>query len=211
MRNGFGFLEELNDVQKEVCISKDNFVLTACPGSGKTRTVTYRLAYLTEKYKESRKNNIAITYTNRAAYEIENRLIDMGIDTSNVWTGTIHQFCMKFVIRPYSMYHEKLNKGYRIIDEYVKDKYLENIANDMGIKEYYVKNLSKNTKVMAEYVLRLEKNKEIDFNMILEYSKELLQEHSVTIYGIPVGSSSYENMGGGATLVEVMAGCYIKH
>ena len=42
----FSFLEDLNPKQKEICTSENNFVLTACPGSGKTRTITYRLAYL---------------------------------------------------------------------------------------------------------------------------------------------------------------------
>ena len=113
------FLEKLNDKQREICVSQNNYVLTACPGSGKTRLITYRLAYLQWKNSNSRKYNIAITYTNRAAEEIEHRLDEMGIDLSSVWTGTIHQFCMHFIIRPYSMYSKYLKNGYKIIDEYV--------------------------------------------------------------------------------------------
>ena len=45
-------------------LSQDNYLIMACPGSGKTRTLTYRLAYIADKYKESEKYNIAITYTN---------------------------------------------------------------------------------------------------------------------------------------------------
>lgn len=174
----YAFLDDLNETQKKVCISEENYVLTACPGSGKTRTITYRLAYLAEKFKESKKINIAITYTNRAANEIENRLTNMGIDTCNIWTGTIHQFCMKFIVRPYSMYHNKLNKGYRIIDEFVKEEYLKSIANNIGIKNCYVKDLYKNELVMKKYVLKLEESKEIDFDMILEYAHEMLQMYS---------------------------------
>lgn len=90
MAYDYTFLNDLNEKQKHICISEDNFVLTACPGSGKIRTITYRLAYLDKRYSKSKKLNIAITYTNRAADEIENKLIDMGIDTSNIWTGAIH-------------------------------------------------------------------------------------------------------------------------
>lgn len=54
----YAFLKDLNDKQRSICTSADNFILTACPGSGKTRTITYRLAYLAEKYKESKKINI---------------------------------------------------------------------------------------------------------------------------------------------------------
>lgn len=177
MAHKYWFLKDLNDKQRLICKSDDNFILTACPGSGKTRTITYRLAYLAEKYKESKKINIAITYTNRAANEIENRLIDMDIDMCNIWTGTIHQFCMEYIIRPYSMYHEQLTKGYRIIDEYAKDEYLKAIADKLGMKKYYVKDLYKNKSVMKLYVAKMIQNKEIDFDMILQYSQELIEHN----------------------------------
>lgn len=177
MENKCEFLKDLNYTQNSVCKSTENFVLTACPGSGKTRTITYRLAYLTEKYKGSKKINIAITYTNRAANEIENRLIDMGIDTCNIWTGTIHQFCMKYIIRPYSMYHKMLRKGYRIIDEYIKDEYIKVIADELGRKKFYVKKYYKDEEVMDIYEAKMMQNKEIDFDMILKYSQELLEQN----------------------------------
>ena len=120
MDNDFTFLVQLNPKQRDVCISENNYVLTACPGSGKTRTITYRLAYLDKKYIPSRLLNIAITYTNRAADEIYSRLDSMSIDESSIWTGTIHQFCMHFIIRPYAMYSEQLCHGYHIVDEFNK-------------------------------------------------------------------------------------------
>ena len=168
------FLNKLNDKQKSICLSDDNFTLTACPGSGKTRTITYRLAYMAEKYKDSKKLNMAITYTNRAAEEIENRLINIGIDMSNVWTGTIHQFCMKFIIRPYSMYLSRLSKGFRIIDEYEKEKYIKEIASSVGFNNKHINNLLNNPTIMKKYLNILEKNREIDFDMILQYSLELV-------------------------------------
>jgi superfamily I DNA/RNA helicase len=170
----FPFLINLNDKQKSVCLSEDNFILTACPGSGKTRTITYRLAYMAKKYKHSKKLNIAITFTNRAADEIENRLIDLCIDTSNVWTGTIHQFCMKYIIRPYSMYLPRLSKGYRIIDEYEKENYVKEIAVVMGCGGRYIDDLYNDPVVMKKYYVILEKLREIDFDMILEYSLVLV-------------------------------------
>lgn len=176
MKHELEFLEDLNDIQKSVCQSSDNSILTACPGSGKTRTITYRLAYLSSMYSDSKQLNIAITYTNRAADEIENRLIEMDIDTQNVWTGTIHQFCMRFIIRPYSMYHKKLSKGYAIIDEYVKEKYVKAIADDIGITGY-INDLYKNQTVMIRYYKFIEENKEIDFEQILEYSLELVEQN----------------------------------
>ena len=167
-------LNKLNEVQKKICMSEKNIILTACPGSGKTRTITHRLAYISDKYKGSKLLNIAITYTNRAANEIENRIENMGIDTFNIWTGTIHQFCMNFIIRPYAMYHNKLSKGYKIIDEYIKSTYYKQIAKELGIEYIRIEDIYDLENVQQEYKSKLNQNKEIDFDMILQYSLELL-------------------------------------
>lgn len=167
-------LEDLSLEQQAACEESNNILLTACPGSGKTRTLTRKLAYQALKEPLSHRLNIAITYTNRAADEITNRLSDMGVDLENIWTGTIHQFCMKFIIRPYGMYSERLSKGYTIIDEFKKEKYGQHIASELGM------NLSKYVepfdipKVVEKYELLLAENKEIDFEMILSLSDKLL-------------------------------------
>ena len=122
-------LKELSPEQQAACTAPNNVLLTACPGSGKTRTLTHRLAYQVLQKSDSRKIKIAITYTNRAAEEIINRLEDMNIDLSSIWAGTIHQFCMRYIIRPYAMYSKRLCKGYQIIDDYCKKKYGHEIAN----------------------------------------------------------------------------------
>ena len=67
-------LKELSVEQQAACTALNNIVLTACPGSGKTRTLTHRLAYQVIQEPDSKKKKIAITYTNRAAEEIINRL-----------------------------------------------------------------------------------------------------------------------------------------
>lgn len=173
----YSFLEDLNPKQKEICTSENNFVLTACPGSGKTRTITYRLAYLQQKFSSSRKYNIALTYTNRAAEEIERRLDDMGIDLSYIWTGTIHQFCMCFIIRPYAMYSDRLKKGYHIIDEYVTREYCNSIATRLNINCQFKDPLTF-PKIRAEYERLLEEKKEIDFDLILKLSFQLIRDNS---------------------------------
>lgn len=55
------FLDKLNQQQRQVCVSEENILLKACPGSGKTRTLTYKLAYSVKKNNTSKKLNIAIT------------------------------------------------------------------------------------------------------------------------------------------------------
>ena len=121
------------------------------------------------------RSNIAITYTNRAAEEIMNRLTDMDVDLANIWTGTIHQFCMRFIIRPYAMYSNRLSKGYTIIDEFVKSEYGKRFAKELGINLNYYDNPFQYSDVVNKYEQTLTEKKEIDFEMILRFSDELLE------------------------------------
>lgn len=173
----YPFLNKLSEQQKKVCISMDNILLTACPGSGKTRTLSYKLAYLSKKHKQSKALNIAITYTNRAADEIKKRLLDLEVDMDNIWAGTIHQFCLEFVIRPYSMYCTRISKGYHIIDEYVSDQYLKEIAMDLRIAIGFGDRPLNHSEIAQVYKLRLIDNKELDFDDILEVSFHLIDTH----------------------------------
>ena len=179
------FLEGLNEKQKEICLSTDNYVLTACPGSGKTRTLVHRLAFLHEKYPKSRKLNVAITFTNRAADEIENRLNEMGIESDSIWTGTIHQFCMQYIIRPYAMYSSRLKCGYHIIDEYKKNEYGKQIAGELHIQILNQKYFE-NVRIVREYEQLKRENKEIDFDDILSESLELLKDQTFIAENIAV-------------------------
>lgn len=171
-------LEGLSVEQAIVCTTRDNIYLTACPGSGKTLALTRRLAFLAASNPASRKWNIAITYTNRAADEIANRLDDLGVDQSSIWAGTIHQFCMQFIIRPYSMYSPRLSKGYTVIDEYVQRQYCKELAVELGIKLGVYDNPLDRQEIQAAYYARLEANREIDFDQILELSEELISSNS---------------------------------
>ena len=171
------FLEVLNKQQKAACIEGKNLLIKACPGSGKTRTLTYKLAYLVTKYECSNKLNIAITYTNRAAEEISERLEKMGIADNKIWVGTIHQFCLEFIIRPYTTYHKRLNKGYHIIDEYVAGKYISAIAKELNLSIKYGQNPLDNPDIAKRYCDKLLLERELDFDSILSVANELLHQN----------------------------------
>lgn len=175
MIDNISFLDKLNPQQKQVCIDEGNILLKACPGSGKTRTLTYKIAYLVEKYIDSKKLNIAITYTNRAADEIRERLEKVETPEDKVWVGTIHQFCLEFIIRPYTMYHKRLRKGYHIIDEYVTKQYIEEIIEELGIDIGYSKPFEY-PEILEKYQKKLLDEKEIDFNDILSISFDLISD-----------------------------------
>lgn len=170
-------LDSLSPEQKDACVCMENMLLTACPGSGKTRTVSYKLAFLVNQFQDSRRLHIAITYTNRAADEIMARLDVLDVTADNIWAGTIHQFCMEYIIRPYSMYSDRLRRGYHIIDEYVQREYKHEIKNSLGIncKDWEI---DKHPQILVAYKQLLLQRKEIDFDDILAESLKILEQRS---------------------------------
>ena len=169
------WFEYLSEEQKIACECMESMLLTACPGSGKTRTLSYKLLFLVNHFRDSRRLHIAITYTNRAADEVLLRLDSLDVDLDNIWVGTIHQFCMEYVIRPYSMYSERLRKGYHIIDEYVMKEYKQEIKKKLGIecKYYEINNQPQIAKEYKNYILQ---RKEIDFDDILTETLKILKQ-----------------------------------
>lgn len=65
---------DLNPEQEKAIYNENSILLIACPGSGKTRTITYKIAYELSKLESNKQYIIAITYTNRAADEIKERI-----------------------------------------------------------------------------------------------------------------------------------------
>ena len=86
------FLNDLNDAQKAPVIHKEGpLMVIAGAGSGKTRVLTYRIAYLMEQGIDSF-NILALTFTNKAAREMKHRIADLvgGSEAKNLWMGTFH-------------------------------------------------------------------------------------------------------------------------
>ncbi|MBF4243354.1 UvrD-helicase domain-containing protein, partial [Vibrio anguillarum] len=110
--------DDLNDQQVDAIRQAGNVLLKACPGSGKTRTLTYKIALELSKLTDEKRWIVAITYTNRAADEIRERIELLGVETSQLWIGTIHSFCLEWIIKPYGIYHDKLKNGFKVINSY---------------------------------------------------------------------------------------------
>lgn len=180
-------LKGLNEQQIEAVKREGNVLLTACPGSGKTRALTHKIAYELEKNIGSKKVIIAVTFTNRAADEIKKRIREFNSDDTNLWTGTIHSFCLEWIIRPYMCYLDELKNGFSISDEFNSERILDDLKKEYGLMYFhsvstrYLPNGEKEEFVyrnlIDEYHEILANEKLIDFDQILHYSYQLLSNY----------------------------------
>ena len=85
-------LDVLNDKQKEAVLKCDGPLLVlAGAGSGKTRVLTHRIAYLIEEKGVNPYNILAITFTNKAAREMKERIhLMLGEKSEQIWISTFH-------------------------------------------------------------------------------------------------------------------------
>ena len=96
-----GLTDALNDRQKEAVLTTEGPVLVlAGAGSGKTRALTYRVAYLIEEKKVNPWNILAITFTNKAAAEMKTRVNDLvSFGAESIWVSTFHSMCVRMLRR----------------------------------------------------------------------------------------------------------------
>ena len=94
-------LRELNDQQKKAVAAPNGPILVlAGPGSGKTRVLTYRIAYLIAAMGIPPYQILAVTFTNKAAREMESRVTELlGGQMDGLWLGTFHAICGRILRR----------------------------------------------------------------------------------------------------------------
>ena len=199
-------LNGLNDKQYEAVINTDGpCLIIAGAGSGKTKVLTHKIAYILEEKKIEPWNILAITFTNKAANEMKERIEKLVGDVAkDMWVGTFHSICVRilrkfidrigfdssFVIFDTSDQKTMIKnclKDLQIDDKMFTDKTVQfeisNAKNEMLIPEAYaakVKGDFRKEKIATVYSLyqqRLKENNCIDFDDIINYTINILMEN----------------------------------
>lgn len=127
--------EELNSVQSAAVEQTDGpCLIFAGAGSGKTRVLTHRIAYLLEKKKVFPDRILAVTFTNKAAGELKSRLERMvGDAASDLWTGTFHSVCVRMLRRDGKK--AGISSNFVIMDETDQRQILKDVLHDLNFDE----------------------------------------------------------------------------
>ncbi|MBR4905478.1 MAG: UvrD-helicase domain-containing protein [Clostridia bacterium] len=128
-------LSKLNPPQREaVTATEGPLLILAGAGSGKTRVLTHRIAYLIEEKGVSPYRILALTFTNKAAKEMRER-VDALVETdaNSIWVATFHGFCARLL----SMEIDRLGygKSFIIYDEQDQQSLIGHIIKDMNLND----------------------------------------------------------------------------
>lgn len=182
-------LDYLNDRQKEAVLYGDGpLLILAGAGSGKTSVLTKRVAYLIKERNVSPKNIVAITFTNKAAKEMKERIIkEVGKEGYDIQISTFHSFGLRIIRENY----EKLGyeKNFTIIDSDDSLTVVKKILKEMGIdyarfNPKFIKNQissCKNEMVTPEKYQNLVNDElsDITYKVYKKYQDTLLRNNSL--------------------------------
>ncbi len=153
-------VDTLNNEQREALSQIEGVILVvAGAGSGKTKLLTHRIAYMVKEKKIDPYNILAITFTNKAAKEMKERCEKLNIDCKNLWVSTFHSMCARILRQDI----EKLgyyDKNFTIYSEQDVDKVYKDIFNKLNINKeeikknivYHINNLKNNNLKIEDYI-----------------------------------------------------------
>ena len=199
-------LKGLNDKQYEAVINTEGACLIiAGAGSGKTKVLTHKIAYLMQEKNVLPWNILAITFTNKAANEMKERIVGLvGDAAQDIWMGTFHSICVRilrkfidrigfessFIIFDTSDQRTMIKgclKDLNIDDKMFTDRSVQaeisNAKNQMLDPEQYSVQANgdfRKEKIATIYELyqkRLKENNAIDFDDIINYTIKILKEN----------------------------------
>ena len=128
-------LDPLNEAQRQaVCAPAGHIRILAGAGSGKTRVLVYRIAWLIETQAVSPYGILAVTFTNKSAGEMRGRIEQLlGVPTGALWVGTFHGIAHRLL----RAHWEKagLSQGFQILDSEDQRRALRRVIRGMGLDE----------------------------------------------------------------------------
>jgi ATP-dependent DNA helicase UvrD/PcrA len=198
-------LSQLNPAQRQAVEIIDGPVLVlAGPGSGKTRVLTYRVAYLIREIHLAPQNLLAVTFTNKAAREMRERLHTLIGEEKlrDLTIGTFHATCARFLRRDGE--RVGLGSGFVIYDDDDQSSLIKQILKEQNLNDKVYRpgavlgtiSRAKNEligpeeyvaptywheavrRVYQRYQQALLDNNAVDFDDLLNYTVKLFQEHS---------------------------------
>ena len=199
-------IEGLNDKQKEAVLATEGPCLViAGAGSGKTKVLTHKIAYLISEKNVKPYNILAITFTNKAASEMKQRVEKIVGDVAQeMWMGTFHSICVRILRRfvdrigfdtsflifdtsDQKTVVKECLKALNIDDKAFSDRSvlseISNAKNEMLTPKAYQAKYSgefrkeKIGQVYELYQKRLRENNAIDFDDIINYTIDILSEN----------------------------------
>ena len=199
------YLNNLNNMQKlAVTTFGKPILIFAGAGSGKTRVLTHKIAYLIDKIGMPPENILAVTFTNKAASEMKYRIENLinGYDVSRINIGTFHSICALFLRKNIHLF--KYNSGFTIYDQVDSTKLVKNVIQNLDLdpKQYNHKNISylisslknkmifhdeyknitsayreiKIAKIYEDYQNNLKENNAVDFDDLLLLPLEIFEQ-----------------------------------
>ncbi len=129
--------DALNEPQREaVAADPGPMLVLAGAGSGKTRVLTYRIAWLVQVMQVSPLSILAVTFTNKAAREMRGRIETMlGFPVGGMWMGTFHGISHRLLRSHYE--EAGLPQGFEVLDSDDQYRLVRRILRDMGLDEGY--------------------------------------------------------------------------
>ena len=200
------FLADLNEPQKEAVLYNEGpLLIFAGAGSGKTKVITYKIAYLVENLHVFPSKILAVTFTNKAANEMKERVEALiGENMRGLWIGTFHSICARILRRDIDKLGYK--KNFTILDEddavrvvkdgirqanydpkYFEAKKIKNFISKLKrsfvtAKEYATVKHDYFESVVSDVFLKYEKmlkeSNALDFDDLIMLTVKLLKEHS---------------------------------
>lgn len=198
-------IEGLNDKQQEALLHTTGATLViAGAGSGKTKVLTTKITYLINDCMLAPWNILAITFTNKAAKEMKERIESLiGVMAHDVWIGTFHSICLRILRKhidklgytsSFSIYDvseqktaiKQILKDLEIESKILTDKYIQSkISNfknemkspaDVEVSPFDI-NMQTVVKIYEFYEKRLKENNAIDFDDIINLTIKLLKDY----------------------------------